>query len=220
MKLSTGVFGQAGLCTYGTCGTRTGCQAQCGLAFGRAATLIGPRSSATAATTFAGTNAPVRTHCVRSAICAGGERGVLRRHLLIGIVRSDALHEHALRRIARDEDLAVIAALEQRGAAVQREAALRLLRGAVALVAVLREDRRDLLLEKLLLVLGRRRAAPPEPRGETGAAESGAASASSAANRRGAGREERKRAYADQAMTSRTTWPETSVRRKSRPFMR
>ena len=84
----------------------------------------------------------------------GAERGDLggtdarafRRHTFVGIVADDGGKQASLRRLSGEEHRAVLAAFEQRGAGVHREAALLLVAG-VALAAVLTQDRHHLMGE-------------------------------------------------------------------------
>src|SRR5262249_34228361 len=83
-----------------------------------------------------------------------------RRHLQLGILVTQRLEQEALARLARRHDRTALAALEQIRPAVQPQLALDLLAG-VALVAVLDEQRTDLLLEELPFL---RRLRPGVPR--------------------------------------------------------
>ena len=95
----------------------------------------------------------------------GGQRIVLLRHPVIGVSRDEQLEQLAFRRIAgRDGDGLARAGLEQQFKVVELVIALGLLR-AVAGHALLREDRRDVALERQLNAACGERADEQEERG-------------------------------------------------------
>ena len=76
----------------------------------------------------------------------GADARTFRRHTFVGIGADDGGEQASLRRLTRKEHRAVLAAFEQRGTGVHREAALLLVAG-VALAAVLPQDRHHLMGE-------------------------------------------------------------------------
>ena len=93
---------------------------------------------------------------VRDLLCIELSSAARRRHLHVLVRVSDGLVDERFRGVAWDDAGAAVAALERGCGEVEREAALALAGfEAVALVALFAENRQDLALEKVELLLGR-----------------------------------------------------------------